>query len=435
MLDAVIKNATLIPMTEDNLVIYNASIGIKDGLIAYIGSEPPEASEVVDAHGHIVMPGLINAHAHTAMCIMRGYADDYPLKQWLYEKVFPVEARLDERAIVSGAMLGMAEMLRTGTTSFSDMYFCQPAVADAVKNVGMRANLCNAVLALGDDYDFNSDRAVAETYELLDYYGANGLIRADVGIHAEYTSPPHVWKLAHEIAAASGAITHIHLSETSLEHEQAKQRHGMTATAAFEKNGILDTMVLAAHGVWLEENDMAILAAHGASVAHCPVSNLKLGSGIANISAMLKAGVNVCLGTDGACSNNSLDLFEEIKLAALLAKGSTLDPSNITAYEALKLATVNGAKAQGREDETGRIAVGLSADMIMIDTSAPHLFPMYDPISTVVYSARGSDVELTMVGGKVLYRGGEWTSIDVRQVMCDVREFAVPVVLNRTNLG
>ncbi|MCR5808780.1 MAG: amidohydrolase [Clostridiales bacterium] len=430
MLDTLIKNATVIPMTGEGEVYYGCSVGIKDGAIEFIGDGHPEASEVIDARGDIVMPGLVNAHAHTAMCVMRGYADDYALQSWLYDKVFPVEARLTERAIDAGARLGMAEMIRTGTTSFSDMYFCQPAVAKAVDKIGMRANLCNAVLALGDDYVFEKDRAVIETDELLKEYGVKGRIRADVSIHAEYTSRPEIWKRVHEWAKEYGAVTHIHLSETKREQEEAKARHGLSPAAAFDKYGIFDTKTLAAHGVWLEKSDMELLAKRGVSIAHCPVSNLKLGSGTADVAAMVRAGVNVCLGTDGACSNNSLDLFEELKLAALLAKGRSLDPTALPAYEALKMATVNGAKGQGREGETGVIEEGYRADLIMIDASSPHMRPIYDPISSVVYSARGSDVRMTMVDGKVLYLDGEYKTVDVKEAIREVEEAAVPIVLN-----
>ena len=429
MLDTLIKNAVIIPMTERGLVI-RGSVGISGGRIAFVGTDAPEAAEVIDARGHIVMPGLINAHAHTAMCVMRGYADDYTLQSWLFDKVFPVEARLDERAIVAGARLGMAEMLACGTVSFSDMYFCQPAVAEEVGRIGMKANLCNAVIALGEDYDFEKDRAVIETRTLLERYGASGPIRADVSIHAEYTSPPDIWRRVHDWAREYGVITHIHLSETKAEHEEAFARRGMSAAAAFEKYGVLDTKTLMAHGVWLSGDDMRILAAHGASVAHCPVSNLKLGSGMADVRAMHDHGINVCLGTDGVCSNNSLDLFEEIKLSALLAKGMRHDPTALPAYDALRMATVCGATAQGRGNETGRIETGFDADLIMIDTDAPHIRPVYDPISAVVYSARGSDVEMTMVRGRVLYRRGEWLTMDIEDALREVEEYAVPIVKN-----
>lgn len=431
MLDIIIKNALIIPMTSEGEILRGASVGIKDGKIAYLGFEAPEAEQVIDARGDILMPGLVNAHAHTAMCVMRGYADDYALHDWLFKKVFPVEARLDERAIVAGALLGMAEMIRTGTVSFSDMYFSQPAVAKEVERIGMKANLCNAVIALGDDYDPEKDRAVIETRKLLADHGTKGRVRADVSIHAEYTSPPEMWRFVHEWAKEYGAITHIHLSETRSEHEECYSRHGVSPAAAFEKYGILDTPALMAHGVWLEESDMRLLAERRVSVAHCPVSNLKLGSGIADIAAMRDAGVNVCLGTDGVCSNNSLDLFEEIKLSALLSKGKALDPTATPAYEALKMATVNGAKAQGREGETGMIAAGYDADIILIDTSAPHLKPMYDPISTVVYSARGCDVRMTMVEGRILYMDGKWLTVDAEEAIRRVEEYAVPIVLGK----
>ncbi len=433
MLDTLIKNAVLLPMTAPGEVIYGANVGIKDGKTVFVGRDEAEAASVIDAAGRLVMPGLINAHAHTAMCVMRGYADDYSLKSWLYDKVFPVEARLDERAIVAGAELGMAEMLRFGTTSFSDMYFCQPAVAKAAARIGIKANLCNAVLALGDSYVFEKDRAVIETEELLKEYGAKGPIRADVSIHAEYTSPPEIWRRVHAWAKETGVVTHIHLSETKSEHEECIARRGMTPAAAFAANGVMDTPVLFAHGVWLSGDDMRLIAERSASVAHCPVSNLKLGSGVADVHAMIENGVNVCLGTDGVCSNNSLDLFEEIKLAALLAKGKNLDPTALPAYEALKMATVNGAKAQGREGETGVIAPGYDADIIMINTDAPHLRPIYDPISAAAYSVQGADVAMTMVMGRVLYKDGEWLTLDVEKAVKEVEEYAVPIVKGNRN--
>ena len=433
MLDTLIKNAVLLPMTAPGEVIYGANVGIKDGKTVFVGRDEAEAASVIDAAGRLVMPGLINAHAHTAMCVMRGYADDYSLKSWLYDKVFPVEARLDERAIVAGAELGMAEMLRFGTTSFSDMYFCQPAVAKAAERIGIKANLCNAVLALGDSYVFEKDRAVIETEELLKEYGAKGPIRADVSIHAEYTSPPEIWRRVHAWAKETGVVTHIHLSETKSEHEECIARRGMTPAAAFAANGVMDTPVLFAHGVWLSGDDMRLIAERSASVAHCPVSNLKLGSGVADVHAMIENGVNVCLGTDGVCSNNSLDLFEEIKLAALLANGKNLDPTALPAYEALKMATVNGAKAQGREGETGVIAPGYDADIIMINTDAPHLRPIYDPISAAAYSVQGADVAMTMVMGRVLYKDGEWLTLDVEKAVREVEEYAVPIVKGNRN--
>ncbi len=431
MMDILIKDAVVLTMQGGSVV--RGYVGINGGSIAYLGADAPNCPvrRTIDAKGRIVMPGLVNAHAHTAMCVMRGYADDYALEEWLYKKVFPVEARLNEAAIVAGVRLGMAEMIATGTTSFSDMYFYQPAVAEAVIEAGMRANLCNAIIALGDDYSFEDDRAVIETRRLIaDYHNAaGGRIRADVSIHAEYTSSPHIWERVHALAAEHGLITHVHVSETRAEHEGSIARHGLTPTMALARYGVFDTPVLAAHGVWLSEEDMELMAARRASVAHCPVSNLKLGSGIADVCGMLAHGVNVCLGTDGVCSNNSLDLFEELKLAALLAKGSRLDPTAVTAQQALELATVRGAIAQGRQGQTGIIAPGYDADIIMLASDSVSMQPLYNEMGGVVYSASGHDVVMTMVQGRILYENGEWTTIDVERAVNDVKRLAVPLVV------
>ncbi len=431
--DYLFQNATILTMCDERPVLQSGSVGVTDGKISYVGETPPRepAARTLDCRGKFLLPGLVNAHAHTAMCVMRGYADDYTLQTWLYEKVFPVEARLDERAILAGARLGFAEMLRTGTTSASDMYFRQPAVAALALECGMRVSLSNAVLAFDEAaYDPEKDRAIAETRALIrDFHGAgNGRIRADAAIHAEYTSYPAVWRYVTEIALTHGLVLQVHVSETKKEHEDCLARRGVTPTRALYDAGVFQAKVLAAHGVWLTDEDMDIFAEAGASVAHCPVSNLKLGSGVARMAEMKRRGMNVALGTDGCCSNNTHDLFEEVKLAALLQKGVSGDPTCVSAYEALKMATVGGAKAQGREAEIGQIAEGFDADLILIDTDSPVLRPVYDPVSTTAYSATGRDVCLTMVQGRVLYENGRFTTIDVEQAIREVEEYAVPIV-------
>lgn len=438
MLDFIIKNANIITMNDAAPVIRSGFVGIENGKISFVSDALPDwiqpsAARIIDADGNIVMPGLVNTHAHTAMCVMRGYADDYALSEWLFKKIFPVEGRLTREAVLAGFRLGIAEMLASGTTSFSDMYFFEPDAAAVVAETGIRASLCNSVLALGDDYDFERDRAVIETRALIrDWHlAANGRIRADVGIHAEYTSRPEHWRKVSELAAENGLVTQLHLSETRRETDECIARYGKTPTEILSKNGVFNTRTLAAHGVHLTKNDMAVLAEKGVSVAHNPVSNLKLASGIANISALIKHGVNVSLGTDGCASNNSHDLFEELKLSALLAKGTSLDPTVVPAYSALKLATVNGAYAQGRENEIGRLLPGFEADLIMLNTHSPRLRPVYDPCGTVVYSAAGADVCLTMVQGKILYENGKWLTLDVQKAIEDVERFAVPQVLGR----
>ena len=447
MLDILIKNARIITMDDATPVIDSGVIGVKNGKIQFVlPSETfrdftsqaecslyTDVKRVIDAKQNIVMPGLINTHAHAAMCIMRGYADDYALNEWLHNKIFPVEARLNEQAIRAGVRLAAAEMLASGTTSFSDMYFCEPAAAEVVAETGIRASLANPVMALSDDYEFEKDRAVIETRSLIKnfHHAENDRIRADAAIHAEYTSSPEIWRKVSDIAKENDIILQIHVSETQKEHEECIRRYGMTPVAVLNKNGVFDNKTIAAHCVWVTEDDMDILAEKGVSVSHNPVSNLKLASGIANIRAMLKHGINITLGTDGCASNNSHDLFEELKLCPLLAKGTGFDPSAVPAYEALKAATVNGARAQGRSGQTGMLKEGYEADLIMIDTNKPKLQPVYDPIGSVVYSADGNDVILTMVQGRILYENGEWTTIDVEKAIKEVYKTAVPLVLNR----
>ncbi len=425
-LDILFSNANIITMDDKHPTIFDGYVGVSNGKIAYVGNGRPAVSvnRIIDCKERILMPGLINTHAHTAMCVMRGYADDYKLDEWLYNKVLPVEAKLDERSVLAGFRLGAAEMLRNGTTSISDMYFFQPAVAKLALELGIRVSLSNAVVAIDPNgFDYNKDRSIVETIELIRcWHGSgDGRIRADVSIHAEYTSFPDVWRLIHAIAEEYGLITHLHLSETLSEHEKCKRRYGKTPAQVFSDEGVFDTPVLAAHCVYIEPDDMDLMAQKGVSVSHCPVSNLKLASGIADIRSMISRGVNVSLGTDGCCSNNSHDLFEEIKLAALLAKGVSKDPSAMTAYQALKLATVNAAAAQGRAGQIGSIAEGYDADIILLDTR--HL-----NLSAVVYSGRGADVCLTMVRGRILYENGAFSSVDIEFARNEVINYAVKAV-------
>ncbi len=432
-LDILFSNTDIITMDDKHPTIFNGCVGVSDGKITYVGSHRPTVpvKRIIDCKGRILMPGLINTHAHTAMCLMRGYADDYKLDEWLYNKVLPVEARLDERAVLAGFRLGAAEMLRNGTTSISDMYFFQPAVAKLALELGIRVSLSNAVVAIDPNgFDYKNDRSIVETIELMRYWhgAGDGRIRADVSIHAEYTSFPDVWRFMHEIAHEYGLITHLHLSETLSEHEECKKRYGKTPAQVFSDEGVFDSPVLAAHCVYIEPDDMDLMAQKGVSVSHCPVSNLKLASGLADIRAMILNGINVSLGTDGCCSNNSHDLFEEIKLAALLAKGLSKDPSAISAYQALKLATVNAAAAQGRAGQIGSIEEGYDADIILLDTGHLNLTPIYDPVSAVVYSGRGADVCLTMVQGRILYENGAFSSVDIEFARNEVLNYAMKVV-------
>ena len=439
MFDLLFCDLPVITMQEDAPVMEHAYVGIRGKKIAYVGTVRPteQSARVIDGTYKLMMPGLVNTHAHTAMCLMRGYADDYPLQQWLYERVFPVEGRLDERAVLAGAALGYAESIAAGITSTTDMYFFMPATLELACTAGIRTNFCNPLMSFDPKgFCFEKDRGVMETrLALKELHGAeDGRIQVDMGIHAEYTSFPAAWDLAAGFAKEHGLNMQVHLSETRSEHEECIARWGKTPAEVLAEHGVFDQRTTAAHCVWLSKNDMQLLAKKGVSAAHNPISNLKLGSGIAQVEKMLETGVNVTLGSDGCCSNNTLDFFEEMKFAALLQKGSALDPAKGSAISVLKMATVNGAKAQGREGIVGRIQEGYEADLILLDMDKPHLSPCYDPVGSAVYCAHASDVCLTMVQGRILYENGSYKTLDVDKILSEARGYGVDKVLDRGTL-
>ena len=311
------------------------------------------------------------------------------------------------------------------------MYMYIPAVAKAAFEAGIYANITNAALVFDrDGYKMEKDNSFIQM-EILrkDWHNRdNGRIKLDSGIHAEYTSFERVWRDFADYAKQYDLNMQLHLSETKFEHDSCVSKYGKTPARVLCDAGVFDTRATAAHCVWLTDEDMDILREKGATVAHNPVSNLKLASGIARVSDMLHKGVNVAIGTDGVCSNNNHDMFEEMKLCALLQKGATLDPKQINACQALKLATVSGAYAQGREGSLGLIKVGYDASMAMIDLDVPQLTPVHNPLSTVVYSASGRDVCMTMVRGKVLYEDGEFTTIDMEKIKNELYGYVMPRV-------
>jgi len=433
-MDILFSDITVITMDDGNPVLKRGYVGVKGRKVAYVGESPPaeKASRVINGARRLLMPGLINAHTHMPMTLLRGYADDYKLQEWLFEHIFPAEEKLDAHCVMLGTQLALAECIRSGTISCTDMYFHTDKVAEAVDEAGMKANIDKPMFCLDmSQYDFEKQPFTHETRMTLAGYKNrdDGRIIINAGIHAEYTSGPQAWRDVVAFAHENDLRINLHLSETKTEHDDCVKKHGKTPTERFLEAGVFSRKVTAAHCVWLTDSDMKILAGHGASAAHCPTSNLKLSSGTARVTEMQKAGINVALGTDGVCSNNSHDMFEAIKTAALFQKYITNDPTSLPALEALKLATVNGALSQGRENETGKIAAGFDADLIMLNMDAPHLTPVYDPIASVVYSARGSDVCMTMVQGRTLYENGEYKTIDVERVTAEIEEYVLPRVL------
>ena len=433
-MDILFSNITCVTMDAEMHVYPNAFVGVTGGKISHVGKAAPEEQpdKIIDGAGMVLMPGLINCHTHLPMTILRGYADGYPLNTWLNDYIFPREDRLDGRAVKAATLLGIAECLRFGTTSVSDMYSFCDEIAQAVDESGIKANISRGTLLFADEFDVETYPACVELMELhRKWHGYdNGRIKIDVSIHGEYTSDYRLWDALSEYAINNGLRMHLHLSETKQEHEGCIERSGLTPTQVLNCHRVFDAPAIAAHCCWLEDEDRRILAAHHATAVHNPVSNLKLAGGCADVPAMIKAGMNVALGTDGDSSNNNLDMFEEMKAAVLTANALHHDPGALPAPAALTMATVCGAKAQGREAECGQIRVGYDADLIMLNFAQPHLIPCHNVLSNLVYSARGSDVVMTMVRGNILYMNGEFTTIDTAAVLRELHEYAIPLVFS-----
>ncbi len=428
--DMLFYNITTVTLHEEPYVRPHQYVGVQNGKIVYVANTPPAqpATRSFDGQGNVLMPGLINTHTHLPMTLLRGYADDYDLRTWLFDYIMPAEAKLDERAAKAGALLGIAEALASGTTSVSDMYFLN--IGEAAIETGINANISSDCRLQDGGFDWQTNPSARNLREMVERWHGydDGRIFVDASIHAEYTSNEQLWTPVVDYAKKMGIGMHLHLSETQSENEACKSRNaGLTPTDVFAEAGVFDVRTTAAHGVFLSDHDMDVLAQKDVSVASNPVSNLKLASGVAPVVAMLKKGINVTLGTDGTSSNNNLDMFEEMKLCALLQKAESKDASVMAAAEVLKMATVNGAKSQGRAD-TGYIAVGAYADLIVVDFTKPHMMPCHDVLSQLVYAASGADVRLTAVRGKVLYEDGHFTTIDLTAVQNEIEHYAVPLI-------
>lgn len=381
--------------------------------ISYIGKDTPSADKTVEGNGNLLMPAFYNAHCHSAMTLFRGYGDDLPLQRWLNEKIFPAEDRLNEERVYTGSMLAIAEMIRNGVVSFSDMYFFLDETARAVEESGIKANLSRSIVSFDKDADFSRDGRVLESIDVFNRWNgkADGRIKIDMSLHAEYSNVEPCFRYVAELTKKLGTGFQIHVSETKLEHEECIERHGMTPMRFLESCGVLDVPVTAAHCVYVSDDDIKLMAERGVTAAHNPVSNLKLGSGIMPYAKMKKAGVNIALGTDGVASNNRLSVLRELQYAALIHKGAECDPAATRAYDMIKCATKNGALSQGREG-CGELKVGNRADLILLDMDAINNIPSYDLESTVCYSATESNVLMTLSDGNILYDRGTYTTID-----------------------
>lgn len=415
-------------MLFKNISILDQNFGIEENMdvlvegnkISRIGRDIKGVKEeIYDGTGKLLMPAFINAHAHLPMSLMRGYGENLSLSDWLNKRIFPFEAHLDANAVYWATMLSIAEGLRFGIVSHSDMYYFSDEVARAVLHSGAKANISRAATQFDSD-DIWTKQFFTEAAQLYkDYNGAgDGRIKIDMSIHGEYTSTPKTVEQMADFTKELGTVMHIHVSETEKEHEECKERHGMTPVAYFNKLGALDSNPLLAHCVWIEEEDLDILKEKDAVIAVNPVSNLKLASGVCDVNRLLKKGIGVAIGTDSVASNNSLNFIEEIKFFCLATKGFTRNPEAVSPVDGLKASTVGGAKAQRRED-TGLLKEGYKADLIVIDVDRPYMVPVHDMRNNLVYSSAGTDVVLTMADGRVLYRDGEFLTIDIERTKAE----------------
>lgn len=415
-MNILIKDAYILTMNERGDLLKNADILIEDDIIRHVGNIPGgiKADKIINASRKIVMPGLVNCHTHMAMSLFRNYADDLPLMEWLSQKIWPIEDKLTGEDVYWGTMLSIIESIKSGVTCFSDMYFNMDDTARASLESGIRARLACGMA--GSDPEDNTRFDLTKRFFNDWNNKGEGRITVMAGPHAPYTCSPGFLKRVAQLAKEMGIGIHIHLSESEKETKDNYDQFGKSPIKHVCDLGIFDVPVTAAHCVHLSQEDMDILAEKNVSVIYNPGSNLKLGNGFTPILDLIKRGVNVALGTDGASSNNNVNMFEEINLAAIVNKGVKKDPTVIPAITALKMATINGAKALGLDRETGSLEEGKKADMIIIDLNKPHLHPIHDIVSSIVYSAQASDVETVIVNGKIIMENYDIKTIDVEKV-------------------
>jgi 5-methylthioadenosine/S-adenosylhomocysteine deaminase len=423
--DLLITGSHVYVQDEAKTIIKNGGVAVQGDTIIETGpgdtlrEKYPDAELIAEEHG-LIMPGLINTHTHAAMACFRGLADDLPLMQWLQEYIFPVEAKLNSEMVYQSTLLSIAEMIKSGSTSFCDMYLFAKDVARATADTGMRAWIVEVL------HDFPSpnygELESGFTYvdELFAMYTNHPLINITVDPHAVYTCSPDLLKRLKKTAEKHDALYVIHLSETDDEVKGVLERFGVTPVMHLENLGLLDSKVVADHCVVLDQQEIDLLAQRGVKVAHCPESNMKLASGVAPVPEMLEAGITVGLGTDGSASNNDVDMFGEMNSAAKLHKAHRLDPTAMTAAETLEMATTGGARVLAADNKIGSLEPGKKADLIVLDLNQPHLTPLYNIPSHLVYAARGADVIHSIINGKVVMRNRELRTIDEKTILADM---------------
>jgi len=428
--DILISNGRILTLDEQDRIIQGGSVAIRNGEIAALGKKEAlqaryRGQKHIDARGGIVMPGLINAHTHAAMTCFRGIADDMELLEWLNHYIFPAEAKnVNPELAYWGSLLACAEMIKSGTTTFCDMYIFEDETAQAAKEAGMRCLVGEVLFDFPSPNAKSPAEALAYTRRLIEKWAGDPLVQIAVEPHALYTCQESLLLEAKALSREYGIPLAIHLLESKGEIQILTDKLGMKATKYLERLGLLAPDFIAFHGVYLDDEDMTVFAGHGCKVVHNPESNMKLASGIAPVTAMIGKGIPVGLGTDGCASNNNLDLFQEMDTAAKLGKFAFLDPTAMSARTVLRMATCQGADVLGLGNRIGTLKAGMKADLIIIDTEKPHLTPLYHAYSHLVYAANGSDVDTVLINGRIVMENRKLLTIDEGKVMTEVRRIA-----------
>lgn len=427
----IIYNARILTMNDRMEVIKNGFIRIKNGKIEAIGKMDDFrvedfSAETEDVAGMLVMPGFVNTHTHVPMTLLRGYADDLPLHQWLTEYIFPAEARLiTPEHVRTATRLAFVEMIKSGTTCFNDMYFFEDVIAEEAKCAGIRGVMNESLIDFPTASFKSVEEGLALSEKLIHTWQGDDIIHPSVTVHAPYTCSKETLQKAKRLADKESALLQIHVAETKKETEDIKARTGLLPVEYLYSIGILDRNVIAAHCVWLNEKEVELMAQTGTSVGHCPKSNLKLASGIADTDTYMKAGITVGIGTDGVASNNTLDMVEEMRFAALLPKVLHYNPEAVNAATALRMATINGAKALGLGDVTGSLEAGKSADLIVVNMEASNMQPVYDEYSAVVYAMNSKNIRSSMVNGEWIMHNRKVLHIDKEQTVENLKSIVI----------
>jgi 5-methylthioadenosine/S-adenosylhomocysteine deaminase len=418
-----IKNALI--LNPENDVNLKRDLLIKDDLIYKIEEEITEdnVDKIIDAKDKILLPGFVNTHTHLSMALFRGLADDLSLDEWLNDNIWPMEANLNGYYCYVGALLGAVELIKSGTTTFSDMYFYMEDVAKAVEESGIRAVLSYGMIDFGDEEKRKAE--IEENMRLFKncHNTADGRIKVFFGPHSPYTASEELLKEVRKLADENNIKIHIHVSETQKEIDDVSAEKGLRPFEYLDSIGFLGPDVVCAHSVWLSDEEIEIIKKHDVKVSHNPCSNMKLASGIAPVTKLLENNICVAIGTDGASSNNNLDIIEELRTASLLQKVSTLDPKALNSDEAFAMGTINGARALGLDDEIGTVEVGKKADLILVDTNNANMIPDSSKLSSnIIYSANGFNVDTTICNGQILMENRELTTLNEQDIYKKARE-------------